>query len=368
MLPVLKRGKGCQPDHDKDEQAILESSLNKLVGAADMYNLEEMEPPITLMCDLRPYQKQALYWMTELEKGVDAQKATKTLHPCWAAYRLCDERASYIHVNVFSGEATTQFPYEGNFISFGEAISDVSNTYFSTDNEEVESGCMVTPGGHRYYVPISVEDNLKLFISQSCQSLESSITFYSEYKLLSRFTVCRSAGKTHSDGTIISKYLVCNRAGFSDVKMSCPEGSKSKEAHNHPLVPEDSRHFLKGNRKMSTCSMNFVFDASKVNIGTMKSFRMMKELVKSYENVGATSREFRNFDRDLKAFVGVADAQMIIDKFKVKQETDPCFFNDVDVDPDGNLTKLFWADSTARRNYKLYGDAVSFDPTFNTNK
>lgn len=40
MLPVLKRGKGCQPDHDKDEQAILESSLNKLVGAADVYNLE----------------------------------------------------------------------------------------------------------------------------------------------------------------------------------------------------------------------------------------------------------------------------------------------------------------------------------------
>lgn len=39
MLPVLKRVKGCQPDHDKDEQAILESSLNKLVGAADMYNL-----------------------------------------------------------------------------------------------------------------------------------------------------------------------------------------------------------------------------------------------------------------------------------------------------------------------------------------
>ncbi|KAK1362588.1 DNA repair protein RAD5B-like [Heracleum sosnowskyi] len=111
-------GKGCQPDHDKDEQAILESSLNKLVGAADMYNLEEMEPPITLMCDLRPYQKQALYWMTELEKGVHAEKATKTLHPCWAAYRLCDERASSIHVNVFSGEATTQFPYEGNCIVF----------------------------------------------------------------------------------------------------------------------------------------------------------------------------------------------------------------------------------------------------------
>lgn len=42
MLPVVKRRKGCQqyPEQSKDEQAISESSLNKLVGAAEMYNLE----------------------------------------------------------------------------------------------------------------------------------------------------------------------------------------------------------------------------------------------------------------------------------------------------------------------------------------
>ncbi|KAI8009352.1 DNA repair protein RAD5B [Camellia lanceoleosa] len=96
MLPIVKRQKGCQqyPEQTKDEQAISESSLNKLVGAVDVYNLEEMEPPHTLMCDLRPYQKQALYWMSESEKGVDVEKAAKTLHPCWAEYRICDERAT----------------------------------------------------------------------------------------------------------------------------------------------------------------------------------------------------------------------------------------------------------------------------------
>lgn len=47
------------------------------------------------MCDLRPYQKQALYWMSESEKGVDVEKAAKTLHPCWAAYRICDEYAAF---------------------------------------------------------------------------------------------------------------------------------------------------------------------------------------------------------------------------------------------------------------------------------
>ncbi|XP_052208103.1 DNA repair protein RAD5B [Diospyros lotus] len=112
MLPIVKRRKGSQQcvEQNKDEQAISESSLNKIVGAADVYNLQEIEAPETLMCDLRPYQKQALYWMSESEKGVDVEEAAKTLHPCWAAYRICDERCSAIYVNIFSGEATTQFP------------------------------------------------------------------------------------------------------------------------------------------------------------------------------------------------------------------------------------------------------------------
>ncbi|TYG55358.1 hypothetical protein ES288_D09G266500v1 [Gossypium darwinii] len=98
-LPAAKRRRGCQ-EQNKDEQDISEASLNKI----------EMEPPHTLMCKLRPYQKQALYWMSGWEKGIDAEKAAQTLHPCWSAYRICDERASSIYVNVFSGEATVQFP------------------------------------------------------------------------------------------------------------------------------------------------------------------------------------------------------------------------------------------------------------------
>ncbi|KAG8370367.1 hypothetical protein BUALT_Bualt14G0109700 [Buddleja alternifolia] len=111
VLPLMKRRKGCpQLQENKDDQAISESSLNKLVGAVDMYNLEEMEPPEILTCDLRSYQKQALYWMSELEKGACVEETDKTLHPCWAAYRVCDERAPAIYVNIFSGEATTTLP------------------------------------------------------------------------------------------------------------------------------------------------------------------------------------------------------------------------------------------------------------------
>lgn len=39
-LAKRRRGGQTNPEQSKDEQAIPESALNKLVGAADVYNLE----------------------------------------------------------------------------------------------------------------------------------------------------------------------------------------------------------------------------------------------------------------------------------------------------------------------------------------
>jgi DNA repair protein RAD5 len=53
--------------------------------------MKERAPPDALQCDLRPYQKQALHWMLQLEKGSSSQDAATTLHPCWEAYKLEDK-------------------------------------------------------------------------------------------------------------------------------------------------------------------------------------------------------------------------------------------------------------------------------------
>lgn len=50
-----------------------------------------MDPPSALLCELRPYQKQALHWMNQLEKGRYLEDAATTLHPCWDAYHLEDK-------------------------------------------------------------------------------------------------------------------------------------------------------------------------------------------------------------------------------------------------------------------------------------
>eukprot|EP00249_Psilotum_nudum_P015533 c25378_g1_i1 orf=73-3459(+) len=99
-----------QQENDQGEEVLSDSDVDRLVGVSDSRELEEMKPPNTLGCDLRPYQRQALHWMTKLESGVAIEKAARTLHPCWEAYHLPDKHVSYVYLNVFSGEATTVFP------------------------------------------------------------------------------------------------------------------------------------------------------------------------------------------------------------------------------------------------------------------
>ncbi|KAG6583603.1 DNA repair protein RAD5A, partial [Cucurbita argyrosperma subsp. sororia] len=104
--------KNCSQNDNgtENEESISDIDLENIVGAGNTSELEEMDPPSALLCELRPYQKQALHWMIHLEKGKCMDEAATTLHPCWEAYRLLDERELVIYLNAFSGEATTEFP------------------------------------------------------------------------------------------------------------------------------------------------------------------------------------------------------------------------------------------------------------------
>ncbi|XP_077235884.1 DNA/RNA helicase protein isoform X2 [Tasmannia lanceolata] len=111
MLPVEKYQKSLDGGKVENEDApISDSDLDNIVGVADGSELEEMEPPGTLQCELRPYQKQALHWMIRLEKGKCSEEAATTLHPCWNAYHLADKRGLVVYLNAFSGDATAEFP------------------------------------------------------------------------------------------------------------------------------------------------------------------------------------------------------------------------------------------------------------------
>ncbi|KAL1748936.1 SNF2 family N-terminal domain-containing protein [Schizophyllum fasciatum] len=81
----------------------------------------EMDPAPSFTLNLRPYQRQALYWMHAQESGnIDARQAS-AMHPLWCQYNFpvqsapgevidltADERPFYF--NPYSGELSLEFP------------------------------------------------------------------------------------------------------------------------------------------------------------------------------------------------------------------------------------------------------------------
>ncbi|XP_074312579.1 protein FAR1-RELATED SEQUENCE 5-like [Silene latifolia] len=142
------------------------------------------------------------------------------------------------------------------------------------------------------------------------------------------------------------------------------------EVHNHRLTTSVSvmRDLDKISRSLDMFQKTLILDNSKLNIGAGLTFRQVKELVNGYENIGATLIDFKNFQRDIKCYIGLRDADLFIDRLEKLKATQPQFYFAYDVDSQNRLTKFFWADATCIRNYSFFGDAVSFDPTYGTNK
>ncbi|XP_057811459.1 protein FAR1-RELATED SEQUENCE 5-like [Salvia miltiorrhiza] len=140
------------------------------------------------------------------------------------------------------------------------------------------------------------------------------------------------------------------------------------ELHNHSLVTEDVRHLMKFNRKMDESHQMIMLKCAKSNIGPVRAFRIFKELVGSFEEVGCTSKDFKNLSYSMNSYADGVDAQLLLDRFLSKRKTDECFKCEYLVDETHKVKSLFWSDAVAVQNYSLFGDAVSFDATYTTNR
>jgi hypothetical protein len=106
----------------------------------------------------------------------------------------------------------------------------------------------------------------------------------------------------------------------------------------------------------------------KANIGTSKTFHLLKEQFGGYENVGCTQRDLQNYSRDVRNLIKNFDAHFFIDNFRRKQEINQSFYYAYEVSEEGRLKHVFWADGICRKKYSLFGDVVSFDTTYRTNQ
>ncbi|KAK9723926.1 hypothetical protein RND81_05G034800 [Saponaria officinalis] len=242
-------------------------------------------------------------------------------------------------------------------------------------------------------------------VGMEFSTLEDCIQFYRAYAIACGFDIRKSSQKRFMDGTIRTKLLLCRREGYGEskkmmkmVSMESAETSQKQEkvttirrfgcramikvvfqsgkyvirnffeGHNHPLVLVKNREFQKLLRNLTLYHKQTIINNLKVNIGASKIFRICKEVANGYENVGATLLDFKKFQRQVKLFIGDAYAQMFINNLDKLVERKKGFQFAYHVDECRNLCRVFWTDGHGKSAYGAFGDGVSFDPTYGTNR
>ncbi|XP_019179169.1 PREDICTED: protein FAR1-RELATED SEQUENCE 5-like [Ipomoea nil] len=259
----------------------------------------------------------------------------------------------------------------------------------------------------QYWTP-HCEDEIKPAVDMIFKTLDAGIEFYNNYAAKVGFDTRSSSLVRARDGTKTLKQIVCNREGFKNTgaqhchsksnadagegpsrpkrrRVSNRTGCRARiifkyigvagyqvatfiEKHNHSMFSVLARQFLKGNRNISSVHQKFILDCAKENIGTSKSHGLYSQIVGDYSEVGATAVDFKNIRRDLRAYILGADAQILVHNLIKKQEMCPAFAFDYEVDEDEQMSRLFWADPMSKKNFVAFGDVVSFDATYSTNR
>ncbi|XP_074301019.1 uncharacterized protein LOC141632366 [Silene latifolia] len=96
-----------------------------------------------------------------------------------------------------------------------------------------------------------------------------------------------------------------------------------------------------------------------MKIGVTRTYKICKEHVNGFENIGASLNDCKNFHRDVKYFIHEHDGQLFIEHFKEMTETRKGFYFDYDIDDDGSLRRAIWADNHHKRSVTFCGALIA---------
>ncbi|CAL1402244.1 unnamed protein product [Linum trigynum] len=104
-------------------------------------------------------------------------------------------------------------------------------------------------------------------------------------------------------------------------------------------------------------------------IGVTSSYNAISRAGGGRKFVGFTKNDLKNHLRTVRTLsMEYGDATALLEYFRRQAQLDPGFFHEVEVDVEENIASIFWADGKMRMDYHYFGDSISFDTTYRTNK
>ncbi|XP_042988750.1 protein FAR1-RELATED SEQUENCE 8-like [Carya illinoinensis] len=190
------------------------------------------------------------------------------------------------------------------------------------------------------------------------------LSYYKRYGQQCGFGVMTQRSHRFEDGSLSYVTLGCARGGKA-------QNRTSNVARSRPTSKTDfhkSRDFFAAIEVSE--SVKRVLDINdQVEIRMNKSFASLVQEAGVFENLSFNEKNCRNYiDKACHLRLGKGGAGAIREYFARMQYKNDGFFSLIDMDDDGRLRNVFRADARSRAAYKYFGDVVTFDTTYLTNR
>ncbi|XP_042942940.1 protein FAR1-RELATED SEQUENCE 5-like [Carya illinoinensis] len=139
--------------------------------------------------------------------------------------------------------------------------------------------------------------------------------------------------------------------------------------HNHITVSPKKTRLLRSHKYLDEYSQRMLELNDRVGIRMNKNYYSLVVDARGFENLQFQEKDCRNFinkSRYLRMSKGGGEA--LNQYFKRMRDQNDGFISNMDVDDDGRVQNVFWADARSRAAYEYFGDVVTFDTMYLTNR
>ncbi|KAL4329170.1 protein FAR1-RELATED SEQUENCE 5-like [Arachis ipaensis] len=220
---------------------------------------------------------------------------------------------------------------------------------------------------------------------------EAVYRFYKTYAMMHGFAVRLDEVRRDSDGSVIMRQIVCNRAGFRkeevegpptltrsccrvrirarlDTKIQKWKVVSFYEEHSHELVAPLDVSMMPEYCTFSVSDKAQAKNLHDIGIRTCHILGYLAAQKGGYVDLSFNQKDMYNLitqHRNEKVKGGDANAAISYLRGKVGNES--YFFGKFTLSNENRLENLFWADGTSHIDYECFGDVLTFDSTYNRN-
>ncbi|XP_042966947.1 protein FAR1-RELATED SEQUENCE 5-like isoform X4 [Carya illinoinensis] len=139
--------------------------------------------------------------------------------------------------------------------------------------------------------------------------------------------------------------------------------------HNHSTVSPKKSRFFRSHRVLDEYSQRMLDLNDRAGIRMNKNFQALVTEAGGFENLEFQEKDCRNYiDKARYLRMGKGGGEALNDYFTRMRKMNDGFVSVMDVDDEFRVRNVFWADARSRAAYAVFGDVITFDTTYLTNR